>query len=188
MTSLRDSRVLPSALLLLLFCAGCHDDLTQVVLVIQSDLTVPTEVDGMDVAAIEGPLAPPVNPFFIGTSDRLLAFPVSVGFTSGGRTKSFSVVVRLFRGVFQVPNPPIVISRAAVDIGFVDEQTMMLVLPLKRVCACQGTSCPNPGNPECDKLDGPALEPFDPAVAPPSTMMGLGGGGVVGGGGTAPPR
>jgi hypothetical protein len=47
----------------------------------------------------------------------------------------------------------------------------MVVLPLLRVCKCDGTSCPNPGNPDCDNIARPAVLPFDPEVAPPSTMM-----------------
>ena len=28
--------------------------------------------------------------------------------------------------------------------------------------ACEGTSCPRPGNPDCDELHAPALQPLDP--------------------------
>ena len=35
---------------------------------------------------------------------------------------------------------------------------------MMRACACQGTSCPGPGNPDCDELHAPALQPFDLAV------------------------
>jgi len=61
----------------------------------------------------------------------------------------------------------------------------MLLLPMNRACACQGTSCPSPGDPECDNIEQPTLEPFDPAVAPPSSM--LGGNGTAGTGGTPRP-
>ena len=44
---------------------------------------------------------------------------------------------------------------------------MMLVLPMNRACACQGTSCPSPGNPECDDMTNPALQPFDPGGRAP---------------------
>jgi len=175
----------------LLVLAGCHDELTQVVLVVQSDLTVPGDVDGMDIGAIEGPFAPPVNPFFNGFGQTLPPFPLSVGFQSGGATKSFSAVVRLVRGAFSTPT--LVMIRAITDVRFVDQQTMMVVFPMNRACVCQGTSCPSPGNPECDDLDNPEVLPFDPAVAPPSTMMGaIPGGGPIGTGtggtvGTRPP-
>ena len=34
---------------------------------------------------------------------------------------------------------------------------------------------PGPGNPQCDSIDKPTLQPFDATVAPPSTMMPAGG-------------
>ena len=86
-------------------------------------------------------------------------------------TTTFSITVRLFKGLTS-PSPALVISRTVTDIRFVPGQTMMLVLPMNRACACQGTSCPSPGNPECDNIDQPTLQPFDPAVAPPSSMLG----------------
>jgi hypothetical protein len=158
------------SLLAAFLLAGCHEPLTQVVLVIQSDLKPPTEVDGMDVAAIQGPYAPQVQSFFGGSGFPLGQFPLSVGFTSHGMTESFSITVRLFRGTTQVVNPAIVVSRTVTDIHFVDQQTKMFVLPMLKACACQGSTCPSPGsNPDCDNLDDPPVVPFDPAVAPPST-------------------
>jgi hypothetical protein len=173
------ARAIARLVLPLLVLAGCHEDLTQVVLVVQSDLAVPSDVDGMDVVAIEGPFAPPVGPFFNQFGQTLVPFPLSVGFQSGGMTRSFSAVVRLIRGAFS--SPTLVVSRTVTDVRFVDQQTTMLLFPMTRACACQGTSCPSPGNPECDNMDNPELLPFDPAVAPPSTMMGAtpGGGGPV---------
>ena len=159
-----------SIVLLPLLLAGCDEQLTQVVLVIQSDLKPPTEVDGLEVDAVQGPYAPQVNQFFGGTGIPLGQFPLSVGFVSGGKTKSFSIVARLFRGVTQISTPSIVVSRTVTDIPFEDQETMMLVLPLLKACACQGTTCPAPGtNPDCDNIDKPMVIPFDEAVAPPST-------------------
>ena len=191
MTPIASRRAVTRLLLPLLVFAGCHEELTQVVLVVQSDLTVPSDVDGMDVSTVEGPFAPPVNPFFNQFGQTLPPFPLSVGFQSGGGTRSFSAVVRLIRGAFSTPT--LVISRTVTDVRFVDQQTVMLLFPMNRACACQGTSCPSPGNPECDDMENPELLPFDPAVAPPSTMMGAipGGGpintGTAGSVGTRPP-
>jgi hypothetical protein len=148
--------------------AGCRDDLTEVALVIESDLRVPGEVDGMDVASIDGGFAPPVNQFF-GGGVPLTPFPLSVGFASGGTTTSFSITVRMFVGTFQTPTPQLVMSRTVTDIRFVPGQTMMLVLPMNRACACQGTSCPS--DPACDNITRPTVVPFDPAVAPPSSTI-----------------
>ena len=151
--------------------AGCHDDFTQVALVIQSDLQVPTDVDSMDVAAVPGSFAPPVNQFF--GSGTIGPFPLSVGFESGGSTPNFSITVRLFRGTATL-GQLLVVSRTVTDIRFVEGGSMMLVLPMNRECACVGTSCPSPGNPNCDNLDDPTLQPFDPEVAPPSSTMNIG--------------
>jgi len=153
--------------------AGCHDDFTQVALVIQSDLQVPADVDAMDVGAIPGSSAPPVNQFF-GPAGAIGPFPLSVGFESGGSTPNFSITVRLFRGVGTLAQPTLVVSRTVTDIRFVADRSMMLVLPMNRECACVGTTCPSAGNPNCDNLAAPTLQPFDPEVAPPSSTMNIG--------------
>ena len=168
--------------LLPLLPAGCREDITEVALVVQSDLEVPADVEVMDVASVPGPFAPQANPFFVGPGLALVPFPLSVGFESGGMTTTFSITVRFFKGLATSPSPMLVVSRTVTDIRFVPGQTMMLVLPMNRACACQGTSCPSPGNPECDNIDQPVLQPFDATVAPPSSMlgsMGTGGGGVT---------
>ena len=147
-------------LLLLSALAGCRESLTQVVVVLQSDLMIPTETDGMQTAVMDGPLPPvPNSGFGVGLTG---GFPFAFGVTSGGVTSSFSFTVQLTRGFNTGTLPSIVVSRTVSDIRFVDEQTMMLVVPLLRACACQGTSCPSPGNPMCDAVDRPALLPFDP--------------------------
>ena len=163
-----------SSLCLLAAVAGCHDPLTQVVIVFQSDLDTPNDADGIQMIAAEGALAPGGSGPVFGSAGPLPGtFPLSVGVTSAGATASFSFTVELLAGFNNNQPPSIVVNRTVTDIRFVDEQTMMLVLPLLRVCACQGTSCPNPGNPLCDNVDKPTLQPFDPAIAPPSTMLGL---------------
>jgi hypothetical protein len=175
--------LLPSLTVVL---AGCRHDVTEVALVVQSDLAVPADVEAIDVASVAGPFAPPASEFF-GNGQTLAPFPLSVGFESGGTTNAFSVTVRLFKGVATPPSPAVVVSRTVTDIRFVSEQTMMLVLPMNRACACQGTSCPGPGDPECDNIDQPALQPFDAAVAPPSSTLGGTATGMGGVGPTRPP-
>ena len=182
MTAPRARTAVAVALLLALPVAGCRDDLTQVVLVIESDLSAPSEVDGVDVVPMSGPFAPSVPPFFEG-STQVVGFPVSVGFVSGGNTPDFSFVVRFFHGVFQSQSPTLVMSRTVTDVRFVDQKTMMLEVQMLRVCACSGSTCPDPGNPACDNIDQPPLVPFDPTIAPPSTNMPVPGGSSSGGGG-----
>jgi hypothetical protein len=167
------------ALLLALAVAGCRDDLTQVVLVIESDLSIPSDVDGIDVLSSPGPFAPSIPSFFEGNGIQLQTFPMSVGFVTSGSTSTFSFAVRFFHGVFQGQTPMLVMSRTVTDVRFVDQTTMMLELQMLRVCACSGSTCPSPGNPACDNIDRPALVPFDPTIAPRSTNMsvpGVGGG------------
>ena len=98
-------------------------------------------------------------------------FPLSVGFTSSGATPNFSITVQLLHGLNQFGAPNIVVSRTVTDIRFTDQKMMMLVLPLLRVCACDGTSCPSTDNPDCDSFRTPVLQPLDPAVARPSATM-----------------
>jgi hypothetical protein len=166
-----------STLLLLAVLAGCKD-LTQVVVVLQSDLVVPTETDGIQTVVGGGPSPTDTGGFpsgIFGAGPLTTGFPLSFGVNSVGMSSSFSFNVQLMKGFNSGQPTLIVVHRTVTDVRFVDDQTMMLVVPLMRVCACQGTSCPAPGNPACDAIDQPALQPFDPAVAPPSVM---GGGGV----------
>ena len=163
--------LLVASLPLLAVLAGCQNPLTEVVIVFQSDVAVPAEADSIQTAVAEGPFSPASGGAFFSGGGLIGAFPVSIGVTSAGRTSSFSITARLTLGFNSPQLLSIVVDRTVTDIRFVDEQTMMLVVDLPRVCACQGTSCPSPGNPLCDNIDRPALQPFDPAVAPPSTMM-----------------
>ena len=171
MAGVPTTRLLP-ALVLLAAVAGCRDDVTEVVVVLDGDLRIPTETDGMLVSMNAGPAAP-AGGLGLGTSSVIsgLAFPLSFGFTSEGTSPSFSITVQFVHGLTQGVVPTIVVSRTITDIRFVDQQTMMLVVPFLHACACMGTSCPQPGDPNCDSIQTPVLKPFDPALAPPSTMM-----------------
>jgi hypothetical protein len=158
--------------LLTLPLAGCRDDPTEVVLVLESDLSIPGDIDGLDFPLASGPFAPSAPSFFVGSGPLIGPFPLSIGFISYGDTDTFSFVVRMFRDAFQGQPPPLVISRTVTDVRFVDQRTMMLVLQMPRACACTGSTCPTPDDdPQCANIQTPALVPFDPLVAPPSTMM-----------------
>ena len=145
--------------------AGCHDQPTQVVLVVNSDLIPPTEVNTLSVSVAPGPFEPPPELFISG--GQVVTFPVSLGIVSQGEAPSFSLVVRLLNND-QAGRSLIVVSKTVTDVRFVAEQTQMLLLDLPRTCACQGTSCPLPGNPVCDRTTNPTLVEFDPALAPPT--------------------
>jgi len=164
-------RLVP-VLVLFAALAGCHDPLTEVVLVFESDLTIPVDTNAVQIFSRPGPVPPQIGDFETQPSLSPLEglhFPVAVGVTSGGTTPDFSVTVQ-FMHAFNEPGTTILVGRTISDIRFVDQHTMMLVVPFWRACACNGTSCPNDGNPDCDSLSTPVLEPFDPAVAPPSSI------------------
>lgn len=152
-------------LLALLLLGGCQEPITEVVLVIDSDLAVPAAVDGVQLT-VNGMISSP----------PLLVLPSSLGIVSNGMTEAFSAAVQLMR--FEAAQP-IVVSRSVSGVRFVDGKTMMLVLRLDAACACDGTSCPNPGvDPDCDNVVNPTLVPFDPDVAPPSGQPPSGGYGI----------
>jgi hypothetical protein len=164
-------RLVP-VLLLFAALAGCHDPLTEVVLVFESDLNIPVDTNAVQISFRPGPEPPQIGDFETQTSLSPLdglRFPVAVGVTSAGNTPDFSVTVQFMPG-FNEPGTTILVGRTISDIRFVDQQTMMLVVPFSRACACDGTSCPNDGNPDCESLRAPVLEPFDPSVAPPSSI------------------
>jgi hypothetical protein len=152
--------------------AGCSDPppAASVVVVVMSDLDIPRDVDALQLSAVAGPSAP--NPGMVDGlfhSARLLAFPTGVKVFEGGMAPNFSITVQLLDGLFNPANTPptIAVARTVSDIRFTDQRTMMLVLPMWRACSCQGTTCPSPGNPDCDNIQQPTLQPFDPAVATP---------------------
>ena len=68
-------------LLMMSVFAGCRDSLTQVVVVLQSDLVVPTETDGIQTSVIDGPL-PPSPGFGFGAGFLTAGFPLSFGVNS----------------------------------------------------------------------------------------------------------
>jgi hypothetical protein len=161
---------------LLAALAGCGGSQpTEVIVVLQSDLTIPTETDGLEIAVGAGPIAPlpsgspSINEGTLLTGD----FPVSLAFTPGGTTTSFSLTAQLLHNLSGANADPssLVVSRTITDVPFFPHQEMMLVVPMLRACACHGTSCPGPGNPDCDDIARPTLQKFDPAVAPPSTLL-----------------
>ena len=170
------SPVFAACSLLLLALAGCDPPQpTDVVVVLQSDLAIPTETDGLEISVSAGPVAPlPNGAQSVNETDALTGhFPFSLVFTPGAMTTSFSLTAQLLLNLFGTTGSPpsLIVSRTVTDVPFSAHRQMMLVLPMLRACACQGTSCPGPGNPDCDAIAAPSLQPYDPAVAPPSTVL-----------------
>jgi hypothetical protein len=156
---------------------GCaQGSVTEVVLVLTSDIAVPSDADSIQVVAdFEGSPSSPGG--FVQEQSGLFGlsgFPVSVGFvSSNGDTPGFSVAIDLDRS-FTGLEQQIIVRRHLTGIAFVKGEMRMLIVPLSKACACQGTTCPNPGNPACDDIVNPDTEPFDPARAPPSSSAGPG--------------
>jgi hypothetical protein len=149
---------------LLALLAGCHDPITEVLLVVTSDLAIPTDVDFASISAVPGSSAGVGDvrgPMF---GVPVGQFPISMG-VQASQTEVFSARVQLFLSA----NPiAVVVSRNVTAVRFVHGEVRMLVVPMKRACACQGTSCPLPGtNPDCDDLESPQTVPLDPKIAPP---------------------
>jgi hypothetical protein len=150
--------------------AGCHDPLTEVLLVVTSDLTAAKEVDSASISAVQGFSVTAGNgPNF---QVPVVQFPISMG-VQAFETEVFSSTIRFFR--FATPNG-VVMSRNVTGVRLVRGELRMLVVPMKRACMCQGTSCPLPGtNPDCDDLQSPQTLPFDPTIAPPPGVTSPGG-------------
>ncbi len=175
--------VLALALAPVVLCAaGCDDPITEVVVVLTSDLQ-PADADSIQISSIEGNGSPPA--FSQCTlQSSFLDFPLTAGFTSGGHTTMFSTTIQLTKGVNTFP-APIVMARTVFGIPFTPGQIRMLVVPMKAACKCVGTSCPNPGtNPDCDAIENPETVEFDPIGLPPSVNRGNSCGGATIFGGT----
>jgi hypothetical protein len=161
------------------FASGCEKDITEVLVIVDSDLRPFLDVDGVAFIVAEQPFQQCTFPLSFSN------FPVSMGFVSGGGTAAFSVTIQLTKNSNIQPQP--VVSRTVNGVRFVSEQLRMLSVSLNSACACEGTSCPNPGtNPNCDPIENPATVPFDPAIAPTPAPYGypcqLSTGGFAGGG------
>ena len=141
--------------------AACQDDLTEVLVILDSDLRAGLDVDSvMFVPQIGG--GTPQQFDSCTASGAVGSFPLSMAFVSDGDTKIFSVRIELSRS-FQQPTS----TRLVTNVRFTPDQLRMLVVPMKAACACVGTSCPAPGsNPDCDRMDNPETIPFDANLAP----------------------
>ena len=154
---------------MLLATTGCRDELivSEVVVVLDSDLAIPSEVNAVDMAVITGPIAPPPAATLPAVTRPRV--PCAARFRHAGQHVELLVHREAGRlGHSTSALPEIVVAKTVSDVRFVAGQKRMLVLTMSRACACEGTTCPLPGNPACDSLRNPALEPLDPNVAPPA--------------------
>jgi hypothetical protein len=175
----------------LLALAGCHSPVTEVVVVIDTDLRTPDDADTLNVQITSPHLA--TNQTFSamrGVDGSLISrgdlptFPTTLGLLPDpGGLAPFSITVTLLRSS-PTTKEDVIAVRKATDVQFVRGQTRTLVLTLLRACACKGTSCPDPTTtPACADLVAPTLTPFDPTQVP--HVVRADGGASVDGGGDA---
>src|SRR5262249_7000477 len=100
---------------------GCHDPITEVVVLLESDLVVPNDANLIEVQAQAGTLAPMTfgGGNFLSSDQH---FPMSIGFTSGGSTDVFSFTVALS---VTSATTTLVIRRSAIGIRFAQQQIRM---------------------------------------------------------------
>ncbi|HEX4404495.1 MAG TPA: hypothetical protein VH560_06690 [Polyangia bacterium] len=149
--------------LALLALAGCHSPVTEVVVVIDTDLSTPREADTLQlqISSANANASPSFGGF---TGQPLPKFPATIGLVPGpGALAPFSVTATLLLTRAQTHEQDIVVARQATNVQFVAGQTRALVLTLLRACACKGTNCPDPTvAPGCADLAAPTLTSFDP--------------------------
>ena len=134
--------------------AGCHEPVTEDVLVVDSDLSVPGEIDGV---TIEGAGAP----IDLDLQAGGVTLPATLGLLpTGANPQPFALVVEGTR------QGQVVVSRSATNVRFFHGQRHALLLSLLRVCACLTPPCAAPSDPRCADLDAPALVPLDPQNLP----------------------
>ena len=132
--------------------AGCgpNDGYTELRMLVESDFNQQDQDNVLQIS--------PLDVLGIGIGQARPSFPVLVSISPDGPLRSFGVNVQLRP---DSTGQVILLSRNVRDLAFVKGQQRMFVLPLLAKCACQGTSCPGPGDPDCDELIAPALAPLD---------------------------
>jgi hypothetical protein len=149
--------------------AGCFDDPTEVVVVLDTDAKLGTDYQDVQLCFSSG-----MEAHADGTK-----WPATVGVRRMGPTQTFTVLVKmntipsfgtcnsgLRPGGMNSALPPFD-TRTAKDVEFVDGQMRSLFLPLLRACACVDaagmptTNCVHALDPDCQDLSNPKLSDFD---------------------------
>jgi hypothetical protein len=149
----------------LLALAGCHDPVTEIVLVVDTDLSAPTEVNQLDLE-IDAPAGPTRQQFDL-SARGAATFPATVGLVPADAAGfgAIDVTVSLVNTQGGPQALPI-LRRKASGVRFVRGAVRMLFISLSRTCACVGTSCPNALDAACADVVDPTLAPFDPSHLP----------------------
>jgi hypothetical protein len=158
-------------------CAsGCQDPVTEIVLVVDSDLAVPTEIDGLTINGAGAPIA-------VDLKTAGVVLPATLGLLpTGDNPPPFTVSAQATH------QGQVVASRHATNVRFIHGQRRALLLSLVRACACLAPPCAANTDSLCADLDDPALPVLDPGHLPmvPRTLDGGADAGADGQRDTAP--
>jgi len=131
---------------------GCEP--TEVVLVVDTDEPPISTFDVINFQISAADFSPPFQ-----SSAGLDRLPVTLGVTTG-RAMAFDVSVTMLRGVggmtAMTHN-----TRNALNVPFTNDDERVLFIPLFQKCACTGTNCLNPSDPDCLDLTAPKTGSFD---------------------------
>jgi hypothetical protein len=143
-------------------CAGGGGDTNEVDVVVQSDLGNSAMLSGLIVRWASGTVPVPDG---AGFSNPHPVFPMTLAFRAPHPPFSLNLGFQL-QAEETAPRDTLTIFRSLSDVEIVAGQRLMVPFPLFAKCACVGTACAQPlGDPDCDDVITPVLEPFDPAVA-----------------------
>jgi hypothetical protein len=153
--------------------AGCLHDPTEVVVVVDSDLTPFVDFDVIEIqlASLNSPAG-----FQQCATGSPSSLPITLGVTPQSTT-DFTVTAAAIKGApclqkFGPGGPPggpqtfAVASRKVSNVPFVTDERRALFVTLLRQCACQGTSCPHALEPACGDVTAPVLTDFDDGNIP----------------------
>jgi hypothetical protein len=137
--------------------AGCGAPVgpTEMRISIQSDLGAPEPIHALFLS-LEGSPSP-------GWGWNPQALPFLLAVTPDAQRRPFSISVHLSSA--EADPDGLFLVRNLRDVSFVGGEVRMLVLSMPGKCACHGTSCPSPGDPDCDDLIAPATTPIDDVTA-----------------------
>ena len=155
--------------------AGCHSPVTEVVVVVDTDLSLPADADtlelhvatqSLDHAYVYGAASAAATPG--ASAQPLPTFPATLGLVPAGALDApFSVTASLAFAPAGGAARRLVVSRTVSGVRFVSGERRVLFVSLLRACVCAGGSCPDvAGPPACADVTSPSLPAFDPAHLP----------------------
>ena len=129
-------------------------------MVVETDLGAQEQLDLVVIAPL-GPMGP-------SWAQAYPQFPFVVAVTADAQRRPFSINVQLRP---DAGSQLILVFRNARDVAFGAGQKRMFVMPMLAKCRCEGTTCLDPGDPDCDDLRAPALAPLDARAEGEPDMM-----------------